>query len=141
MLQTPLFVESFEEALSDAVRALKGPKAVGQMLWPEKPMDIAAKQLNACLDPDRDEKLSLSQILLIAKRARAVGCDTVMAFLGKELAYDCKPISKETLIDRLNAETAAITEKLSAQLRSLQEQTARIAELSGDNVASIRRAA
>jgi hypothetical protein len=126
-------VDSIEEALLDAVKALKGPKAVGVFLWPELAADIAAKRLNHCLDPDRPEKLELSQLLLIAKRARAVGCHTVMSFLAKELDYEWKPVDPETEQQRL------MREFIVAQ-KALTELAARIEKRQAENP-NLRRVA
>lgn len=124
MSQGTLFVDSMEEALADAVRMLKGPKAVGQMLWPDKPIEIAAKYLHACLDPDRDEKLSLSQILFIAKRARAVNCHTLIAFLSRELDYKWEAVDPETEVARLQREFTESVNKLSDIQKQLQAKQA-----------------
>ena len=127
MQQNPLFSETFEDALLDAVKALKGPKAVGEMLWPDKGMESAAKYLRACLDAERDEKLSLSQILLIAKRARAAGCHTLMAFLASELDYEWKAVDPETEVQRLQREfidsqrqLSKLAEQINAKLADVQ---------------------
>ncbi len=111
--QQTLFVESIEEALRDAVNALKGPKHVGVLLWPELSADLAAKRLNHCLDPDRPEKLELSQVLLIAKRARLAGCHTVMAYLSQELDYAAPvAVDPESEVQRLQREYIAATAAL-----------------------------
>lgn len=133
MEQSALFVESLEEALLDAVKALKGPKAVGVALWPEMAADLAGKRLNHCLDPERPEKLELSQVLLIAKRARLAGCHTVMGYLAQQLDYDCKPVDPETEVQRLQREFI----ESQRQLSKLAEQiNAKLAD-----VAQFRRAA
>lgn len=122
MDQQPLFCESFEEAIRGAVNSLKGPKAVGVMLWPELSADVAAKRLNHCLDPDRPEKLELSQVLLIAKRARLAGCHTVMGFLSQELDYAAPvAIDPESEVQRLQREYIAATAAL-VKLASRIEQ-------------------
>jgi hypothetical protein len=122
--QTTLFVESIEEALRDCVNALKGPKSVGVMLWPELSAELAAKRLHHCLDPDRPEKLELSQVLLIAKKARASGCHTFMSFLASELDYDCKPTDPETAVQRLQREFTESVNRLSEIQRQLSSKTA-----------------
>ncbi len=129
MQQNPLFSETFEDALMDAVKALKGPKAVGEMLWPDKGMESAAKYLRACLDPERDEKLSLSQILLLAKRARAVGCHTLIAFLSTELDYEWKAVDPESAVQRLQREFIESQRQLSKLAEQLSVKMADVAQL------------
>lgn len=133
MDQQPLFCETLEEALRGAVNALKGPKAVGVSLWPELSADVAAKRLNHCLDPDRPEKLELSQVVLIAKRARLVGCHTVMGYLAAELDYEYKPVDPETEVQRLQRE---FIESQRALSRLAEQINAKLAD-----VAQMRRAA
>lgn len=129
--QSSLFMESMEEAVRDCVNALKGPKAVGVMLWPSMKADLAGRRLNQCLDPERDEKLDLSEILVIAKRARSVGCHSLMAYLAAELDYECKPVDPETEVQRLQREF------IEAQ-RELSKLVARIEQKSADVVAMRR---
>lgn len=124
MQQNPLFSETFEDALMDAVKALKGPKAVGEMLWPDKGMESAAKYLRACLDPERDEKLSLSQILLLAKRARAIGCHTLIAFLATELDYEWKAVDPETVEARERRELGELMRRVEEKLDRLNKRDA-----------------
>lgn len=125
MDQQPLFVDSMEEALRGAVMALKGPKAVGVALWPELSADLAAKRLNHCLDPERPEKLELAQVLLIAKRARMVGCHTLMSFLACELDYEGpKPIDPETLEAKERRELTTLLRDVSQRLDRLDKRDA-----------------
>ena len=118
--QQTLFVDSIEEAIRDSVNALKGPKAVGVMLWPELSADLAAKRLHHCLDPERPEKFELSQVLLIAKKARAVNCHTLIAYLSAELDYTWEPVDPETSVQRLQREFTDSVNRLSEIQRQLQ---------------------
>lgn len=133
MDQQPLFCESFEEAIRGAVNTLKGPKAVGVMLWPELSADVAAKRLNHCLDPERPEKLELSQVVLIAKRARLANCHTIFGFLAQELDYEFKPVDPETEQARL------MREFIEAQ-RAISELACRIEKRLNENP-NLRRVA
>lgn len=131
--QTTLFVESTEEALRDCVNALKGPKSVGVMLWPELSADLAAKRLNHCLDPERPEKLELAQVLLVAKKARAVDCHTLIAFLCSELNYRYEEVNPETEVQRLQREFTESVNRLSDIQRQLSAKQ--------NDVQAMRRAA
>lgn len=57
------------------------------MLWPEKAADDAGRLLRHCLDPDRAEKLSLEQLLLLLRMGREKGVHAVMTFLAREAGY------------------------------------------------------
>jgi hypothetical protein len=122
MIQEPLFVESLEEALRDAVNALKGPKAVGVMLWPSMKADLAGRRVNQCLDPERDEKFDLSEILLIVKAARALNKHTVMAFLARELDYEFSPIDPETVETKERRELADLLNVVKGKLDRLEKR-------------------
>lgn len=73
MNQPALFVEDINEALREIVRALGGAKVVGLMLWPEKAMERAAADVNACLNVHRAEHFTPEQMTLLFSKARAIG--------------------------------------------------------------------
>ncbi len=77
--QLPLIVDSLNDAIRDTVRAL-GVKEIARELWPAKGADAAARYLNDCLNPDREQKLSGEEILHIARRGREAGIYTITAF-------------------------------------------------------------
>jgi len=96
MDQPALFHESFVEALADCVRALGGNKKVGALLWPEKPIEDARRALLDSLNPERPNKLSPEQVLLILRESRKVGCHAAMAYVARECGYaDPQPIEPE----------------------------------------------
>lgn len=96
MTQEPLFYETLNDALKAIVQALKGAKAVGVKLWPEKTPDTASRLLNDCLNPDRAEKLSPEQVLWLLSQGRQIGCHAAMNFLAREAGYaDPQPIEPE----------------------------------------------
>ena len=95
MEQAPLWHDTPEAALW-SVAEVVGPKDIGSELWPEKPVDEAAKLLARCCDPDRSEKLSASQILLILKRGRQRGCHVAISFFNTEAGYtEPQPVEPE----------------------------------------------
>jgi hypothetical protein len=94
--QEPLFYETLNDALKAIVRALKGAKAVGVKLWPEKTPDGASRLLNDCLNEDRAEKLSPEQVMWLLTEGRRVGCHAAMNFLAAQAGYaDPQPIEPE----------------------------------------------
>lgn len=105
MTQEPLFYETLNDALKAIVQALKGAKAVGVKLWPEKTPDTASRLLNDCLNPDRAEKLSPEQVLWLLAQGRQVGCHAAMNFLAREAGYsDPLPVDPEDNKARLRRE-------------------------------------
>lgn len=83
MDQPSLFHETFTEALGDCVRALGGNKAVGATLWPEKSIEDARRSLLDALNPDRAQKLSPEQVLLIVSEAAKRGCLAGVAYITR----------------------------------------------------------
>lgn len=79
--------ESMEEALDELVRALGGSKAVGARLWPEKAPDDAGRLLRHCIDPDRAEKLSIDQLVLLLRWGREARCHVATAYLLRVAGY------------------------------------------------------
>lgn len=128
--QPALWVDSFADALRDAVNAAGGPKRVAGELWPPKPVADAARLLNHCLDPDRAEKLALEEIVLICRLGKAAGCHTPMHHLAQELGYQMPmPIEPEDELARLQRE---FTEAVEAQ-RALVERMERLTECKTPN--------
>lgn len=113
MSQPALFIESFTDALRDAVRAAGGTKVVACRLWPEKAPDQAARILSNCLNEHRDERLTPDQVLLVARLAREHGCHSIMAFMAGELGY-APPIAiePEDEVVRLQREYVDATKSL-----------------------------
>jgi hypothetical protein len=74
------FYETAEAALTASVQALGGAKAVGSLLWgsADKSVEQAHKLLLDCLNPERSEKLSYSQVIYIFKLAKQAGFHAAM---------------------------------------------------------------
>ncbi|GLR26530.1 hypothetical protein [Limnobacter litoralis] len=113
------FFECPEDALKSAVQALGGAKAVGQMIWPDKSVDAAARLLLDCLNPSRAEKLDVSQVILVFTRARAAGHHTPFLWFAQEVGYEAKPVTKEEEVDRLTFVIENSTKQLEAALGHL----------------------
>lgn len=68
MAQEHLWYDTPEDSISDAIKdSGKTFKEVANVLWPSLKMDTAYARLKACLNPDKDEKLSFAEIILICK--------------------------------------------------------------------------
>ena len=69
MSQQHLWYDTPEDAISDAIKdSGKSFKEIACELWPSLKMETAYARLKACLNTDKDEKLSFAEIILICKR-------------------------------------------------------------------------
>lgn len=120
MDQPQLFHETFSEALEDCVRALGGNKAVGSTLWPEKSIDDARRSLLDALNPERAQKLSPEQTLLIVSEAAKRGCLAGVAYVTRACrCADPQPIEPEN-------ERAALQRQFVEQSKAMQQLFARM---------------
>lgn len=92
-MQKELWHDNLDDATKAAVDAAGGIKAVSGKLWPATDPDSAATKLRACLNPDHAQKFSLGEWLMIGKLSREAGDNSIMMFLGRELANEVKPIT------------------------------------------------
>lgn len=120
MQQADLFHERIEEAMEEVIRAIGGRKAFAVELWPDKAPRDAHNLIDACLNPDRREKFSPSQILLIAKRGASVGCHALLYFMARECGYDVTPINPKKEVDRLTTVVEQSTKTLAVALATLE---------------------
>lgn len=96
MDQPALFHETFTEAIEDCVRALGGTKKVGVLLWPEKGVEEARRALLDALNPERAQKLSPDQVLLVLAEAAKVGCLSGVAYVTRACrCADPQPVEPE----------------------------------------------
>jgi len=114
------FFESPEQALEACVQHVGGAKAVGVMLWPDKTVDNARTYLLACLNADRPEKLSMSQMIMVFRLAKQAGYHAGFEFFAHECEYDARPITKAEEVDRLTSVVEQSSKTLSAALATLE---------------------
>lgn len=112
-MQLALMHDSFNDALREAIHAIGGPKKLGALLWPEQPVDHASNKVRDCLNPDRRERFSPDQVLMILRLARQAGCHSAAAFLMREAGYaDPVPVDPEDEVVRLQREFVEATKAL-----------------------------
>jgi hypothetical protein len=114
------FYESPEQALEACVQALGGAKKVGPMLWPDKGIDNARTYLLACLNGDRPEKLSYSQIVFIFREARAMGFHSGFEWFAHQCEYEARPITRAEEVDRLTSVIESSSKTLAGALALLE---------------------
>jgi hypothetical protein len=90
MQQDTLFHERIEDAISAVANAL-GRKRIACELWPDKTERDAQTLLDHCLNADRRERLSPSQVMFIARKGREKGLHSIVQYMARELGY-CEPL-------------------------------------------------
>lgn len=120
--QIPLFVEDYHEAIRATVQALGGFKRVGSDLKPDLAVEAAGRWLADCCNPDKREKLSLTELAYIRKAARAAGCHILATFEMREAGYaEPQPVAPEDEAAQLQREFIASVKAL----ETLQKRLAR----------------
>lgn len=112
--------ETFNDALVECVKACGGSKAVGVALWPAKGVEAAQRQLLACLNPERNEKLGPEEVLHLMRIARDRGCHAGMQFLGDELSYTITPVEPKDEADELRRRVLEMGREMQAALAKLE---------------------
>jgi hypothetical protein len=101
-MQTDMpFYDEPEEALKAIVQALGGAKRIAGDMWPDKSLDSATRYLQDCLNTSRAEKLDISQVMYLLKKANQAGYHSAFKWIADEVGYESKPISKEAKEDSL----------------------------------------
>lgn len=119
--QQPLWHESLEDALRSVVDFLGGPKVIGTQVWPTKAPQDAARYLNHCLDPERQEKLAPGEIVWILREGSKAGCHVGMHYLNETCFYDrAKPVSKEDRKAELHRQFNETAEHMLEMLKQIK---------------------
>jgi len=119
-MQNALFHDRIEDAIDETCRALGGRKKVACELWPDKPARDAHNLLDACLNPERRERLMPSQLLYVIKRGREAGCHAVMTYLDHECGYESKPVNRAEEVERPTSVVEQSTKTLASALATLE---------------------
>lgn len=112
------------DAIRAAVKHLGGPKAVGSVLWPEKSPEGAARYMHDCLNANRAERLSPSQVLLLMRKSRDVGFHGLATYFMREAGYmDPVPVNPSIEAAKISLDIGASMK----QLANLLERAERLA--------------
>lgn len=123
--QLPLIVEDYMDAIRATVMALGGYKRVGSDMRPDLAADAAGRWLSDCLQADRREKLDLTQLAWLRRRARIANVHVLAQFELREAGYaDPQPVEPED-------ERAALQREFVKQTKSLERMLARLSQLGG----------
>jgi hypothetical protein len=122
MEQMPLVVDTLNDAVRDTARII-GVKRIAKELWPSKGEEAAARYLNDCLNPDREQKLSGEEILHIARRGREVGCYLITMFICADTGFatptPIDPDDQRAELQRQFIEGAARLERLASRIKGM----------------------
>lgn len=122
------FFEDVDDAMKEAVRALGGAKKVGLMFWPEleKDPDKAANRLRDCMNPDRREKLSIQQFMLLLRKSREVGCHSLMAYVANDAGYRAEPVEPEQQLAEKQAQFIDAVKTLQSMAADIGKLTSQV---------------
>lgn len=90
-----LFHETVEDAAREVIHAAGGPKVVACLLWPDKAPEAAHRLLLACLNEDRQERLSPGHLLMLMRIGRQKGSHALMNHIAAESGYQATPVEPE----------------------------------------------
>lgn len=119
-----LMFEDELDAAREAVRYLGGAKRVGELLYPEKQPEAAARYLLDALNPARSERLSPGQLVLLMRKSREAGFDGLTAYMLNAAGYappvPLDPTTEATKVARELDRTMDRAEALVSQLQRLK---------------------
>jgi hypothetical protein len=121
MDQEPLFHERIEDAIAAVVDRL-GRKKVAGLLWPDKIPRDAHNLIDACLNPERKERLSPTQLMFVARLGRDAGLHGIATFMCRELGYaDPEPIEPEDEARKLQREFMEGVKRMEGMAKRLEQ--------------------
>ncbi|MGH1361005.1 MAG: hypothetical protein ACRBC3_19775 [Burkholderiaceae bacterium] len=127
--------DSLEDAIWSVLAACGGPKVVACKLWPEKDPGAAHRLLLACLNEDRQERLSPGHLMLIMKEGRRKSCHSAMEYFAAECGYKVKRVKREDRREKLirqRAEAAGKLAEAELALSDLDSEPATIMRVVGE---------
>lgn len=102
-----LFYESMLDAVGIVVLAIGGPQEVGKKLWPA--LKSSTQRVRDCLNPNRDEKFSLEELVQLARWGRDSGCHAIASYFNAEAGYappvPVAPADEKAELERLAIES------------------------------------
>lgn len=122
--QVELFHERIEDAIATDIKALGGPKKVAGWLTPAKG-ESGADWIRACLMPDRREKFSPDELLLIKRRAREIGSFATVTYEAQQLGYRVEWIDPQDEADELRRDVRDLLKVVNQRLERIERVEAR----------------
>lgn len=125
--QDRLFITDIYDALGDLVRAAGGPKAVGEILKPEKTSEDSAGWVKDCLNRNRREKFDAEHILWLLRKGREHGRHEPMQWICEQAGYVApEPKEPETELTRLLRDYLEAEGKRAALQPKIEELRAKL---------------
>lgn len=126
--------EDESDALRELVRELGGNKVVGPMLRPDLAPDRAGAWLKDCLNPERAERLTPSQLFHLLKLGHDRGIHGPCEYILGNVGYAVQPIEPQ---DEMAALQRAYIESVNVQRRIVD----RLERLAQAPITAVRSAA
>lgn len=121
-MQSELFHEDINAALSHVIAAIGGMKHVGVSLWPALLADKAGRKVADCLNADRAQQFHPDEVLWILSEARKHGVHSAMAFIAGECGYaNPLPVEPEDEAARLQREFVQAQEAMQQMLKRMEK--------------------
>lgn len=122
-MEISLDYEDELDAAREAVRHAGGAKKVGPQMFPDKPVESAARYLMDALNPARAERLTPSQVLMLMRLAREAGFHGFAAWWMRQAGYQTPvPLAPVSEAAVLTAQISLLVPKL----QDLMEQATRL---------------
>ena len=122
--QQPLFVDSFEDAVTALSQQVGGKKKLATMLRPNKDPDDAATWLSDCLNPERNHKFDRDDYRNLFRIGRESACHIVMYYFTDDAGYSRPlPIEPEDERAALQREYIAAVERLARLVQRQEDLT------------------
>jgi len=120
MNQEQLFFDRIEEALDHVIQVSGGRKKVSALLWQNKPMRDAHNHIDACLNPERRERFTPHELMLILRMGREANCHAAMDYIAGECGYKAEAVDPENERARLQREFMDSVRKLDSIRASIE---------------------
>jgi hypothetical protein len=104
-VQNKLFFDCIEDAIGKDIEALGGAKKAAAIFYPDKTPEQGSALIRAWKNPDRNERPTPTQVLLLKKKAKEVGSFATISYEAQEIGFSFELIDPEdeaALIEREN---------------------------------------
>lgn len=118
--QQSLFHETLGDAVGAAIAAAGGFKRVASTLWPAMKLESGYARLKACMDDGKPEKLTLDEIVGIARLAKEQGSHAVMNYLAADLGYEVRAVEPRDQSEELRREVADLLKAVNQRLARIE---------------------
>lgn len=119
--QQSLFVNDINEVLKGLISALGGAKIVGERLFPDLPVESAARRVSDAVNDDRRENLSQTQFFTLFRWGREAGYHRAMEWFTGECGYTkpspLSPEDERAELQRQFIESVKLSDQIAKRLQ------------------------